>query len=388
MSYPPTHRRRVQSPTVRARAGSEIQAAEKRPSQSARRTRGGGVLPLVLFSPARAASGRAHQGGREVGSASPCPVAMPALKGEDPTFSEVARLFDKPIAEAQQQLGLCGARIKQIIRDNGVARWPFRKYQALVTKVRQPRQPPPNQPRQKGRQGGPARACARACTLLRTWLGPPGRRALCAVRPGARPPRPSTSRFSTLDTRRSLLACRALTRRPHTRPARRLFHPPHTPGRGVLRRRVPVRPRRPALRRRAGGRRQGRAVSAGPPPEREGEAAGPRSGKGARQAQAVGGAGGGGGGRCKHVRSGGGARCAAKARALIRASDCSGRAAAEAACGCGWVGVVWCGVVGGGRCAQRRHRPAAHWHLPESKAVSEAASWGWGCREGDKQSSS
>ena len=210
MSYPPTHRRRVQSPTVRARAGSEIQAAEKRPSQSARRTRGGGVLPLVLFSPARAASGRAHQGGREVGSASPCPVAMPALKGEDPTFSEVARLFDKPIAEAQQQLGLCGARIKQIIRDNGVARWPFRKYQALVTKVRQPRQPPPNQPRQKGRQGGPARACVRACPAAHVagaaWAPRPLRSAARRAAPSTL--EPSTPRFSTLAAR-SLLAARS-----------------------------------------------------------------------------------------------------------------------------------------------------------------------------------
>uniref|UniRef100_A0A7R9TL33 RWP-RK domain-containing protein n=2 Tax=Prasinoderma coloniale TaxID=156133 RepID=A0A7R9TL33_9VIRI len=52
----------------------------------------------------------------------------------DPPFDELTTYFDRPIAEAALELGVCGARLKQIIRDNGVGRWPFRKYQALLSK--------------------------------------------------------------------------------------------------------------------------------------------------------------------------------------------------------------------------------------------------------------
>ncbi|GLJ16613.1 hypothetical protein SUGI_0284960 [Cryptomeria japonica] len=46
------------------------------------------------------------------------------------TFDEVARYFSVPIAEAANILGVCSSVLKKICRDNGIPRWPYRKFLA------------------------------------------------------------------------------------------------------------------------------------------------------------------------------------------------------------------------------------------------------------------
>ncbi|KAG9447528.1 hypothetical protein H6P81_013656 [Aristolochia fimbriata] len=49
------------------------------------------------------------------------------------SFNEVAKLFSLPIAEAANILGVCSDVLKKICRDNGVIRWPYRKFIAGKT---------------------------------------------------------------------------------------------------------------------------------------------------------------------------------------------------------------------------------------------------------------
>lgn len=52
---------------------------------------------------------------------------------ESLTFDEVAKFFSVPIAEAANILGVCSSVLKKICRDNGVPRWPYRKFLAGKT---------------------------------------------------------------------------------------------------------------------------------------------------------------------------------------------------------------------------------------------------------------
>ncbi|XP_010241340.1 PREDICTED: uncharacterized protein LOC104585973 isoform X2 [Nelumbo nucifera] len=47
---------------------------------------------------------------------------------ESLTFDEVSKLFSLPIAEAANILGVCSSVLKKICRDNGLIRWPYRKF--------------------------------------------------------------------------------------------------------------------------------------------------------------------------------------------------------------------------------------------------------------------
>ncbi|XP_077228858.1 uncharacterized protein LOC143861807 [Tasmannia lanceolata] len=55
------------------------------------------------------------------------------LLNESITFNEVTKLFSLPIAEAASILGVCTSVLKRICRDNGVVRWPYRKFLAGKT---------------------------------------------------------------------------------------------------------------------------------------------------------------------------------------------------------------------------------------------------------------
>ncbi|ERN19410.1 uncharacterized protein LOC18447794 [Amborella trichopoda] len=55
------------------------------------------------------------------------------LPGGSLTFDDVARFFSLPIAEAASLLGVCTSVLKKICRENGVLRWPYRKFQAGKT---------------------------------------------------------------------------------------------------------------------------------------------------------------------------------------------------------------------------------------------------------------
>uniref|UniRef100_A0A0D6QR16 RWP-RK domain-containing protein n=1 Tax=Araucaria cunninghamii TaxID=56994 RepID=A0A0D6QR16_ARACU len=52
---------------------------------------------------------------------------------ESLTFDEVAKFFSVPIAEAANILGVCSSVLKKICRDNGIPRWPYRKFLAGKT---------------------------------------------------------------------------------------------------------------------------------------------------------------------------------------------------------------------------------------------------------------
>ncbi|XP_020082170.1 protein RKD5-like isoform X2 [Ananas comosus] len=43
------------------------------------------------------------------------------------SLDEISKLFSLPIAEAASILGVCTSVLKRICRDNGIARWPYRK---------------------------------------------------------------------------------------------------------------------------------------------------------------------------------------------------------------------------------------------------------------------
>ncbi|CAA6665411.1 unnamed protein product [Spirodela intermedia] len=49
------------------------------------------------------------------------------------TFDDVAKHFNVPIAEAATALGVCSSVLKRICRENGVVRWPYRKFLAGKT---------------------------------------------------------------------------------------------------------------------------------------------------------------------------------------------------------------------------------------------------------------
>ncbi|OAY84643.1 Protein RKD5 [Ananas comosus] len=49
------------------------------------------------------------------------------------SLDEISKLFSLPIAEAASILGVCTSVLKRICRDNGIARWPYRKFLAGKT---------------------------------------------------------------------------------------------------------------------------------------------------------------------------------------------------------------------------------------------------------------
>ncbi|XP_072961843.1 uncharacterized protein [Typha angustifolia] len=62
---------------------------------------------------------------RVPGSAPPSKVTL--------SFDEISKLFSLPIAEAASILGVCTSVLKRICRENGIVRWPYRKFLAGKT---------------------------------------------------------------------------------------------------------------------------------------------------------------------------------------------------------------------------------------------------------------
>ncbi|PIA30107.1 hypothetical protein AQUCO_05700077v1 [Aquilegia coerulea] len=49
---------------------------------------------------------------------------------ESLTFDGISKFFNMPIADAATNLGVCSSVLKKICRDNGLVRWPYRKFLA------------------------------------------------------------------------------------------------------------------------------------------------------------------------------------------------------------------------------------------------------------------
>ncbi|CAA7402140.1 unnamed protein product [Spirodela intermedia] len=79
---------------------------------------------LQPSSPARLLSG--NGGGA-------APTVSTAPNASRLTFDDVAKHFNVPIAEAATALGVCSSVLKRICRENGVVRWPYRKFLAGKT---------------------------------------------------------------------------------------------------------------------------------------------------------------------------------------------------------------------------------------------------------------
>ncbi|XP_073110451.1 uncharacterized protein [Elaeis guineensis] len=67
------------------------------------------------------------------GSATPSPVAAPPPPSGKLSFEEISKYFSLPIAEAASSLGVCTSALKRICRENGIIRWPYRKFLAGKT---------------------------------------------------------------------------------------------------------------------------------------------------------------------------------------------------------------------------------------------------------------
>lgn len=68
------------------------------------------------------------------GSAAASPVAAPpSSSSKKLSLEEISKYFSLPIAEAASKLGVCTSVLKRICRDNGIVRWPYRKFLAGKT---------------------------------------------------------------------------------------------------------------------------------------------------------------------------------------------------------------------------------------------------------------
>ncbi|XP_029116781.1 uncharacterized protein [Elaeis guineensis] len=67
------------------------------------------------------------------GSAAASPVAAPPASGRKFSLEEISKYFSLPIAEAASILGVCTRVLKRICRENGIVRWPYRKFLAGKT---------------------------------------------------------------------------------------------------------------------------------------------------------------------------------------------------------------------------------------------------------------
>ncbi|XP_008784393.2 uncharacterized protein LOC103703346 [Phoenix dactylifera] len=67
------------------------------------------------------------------GSATASPVSAPPPPSGKLSFEEISKYFSLPIAEAASNLGVCTSALKRICRENGIIRWPYRKFLAGKT---------------------------------------------------------------------------------------------------------------------------------------------------------------------------------------------------------------------------------------------------------------
>ncbi|KAL6536027.1 hypothetical protein OROHE_012871 [Orobanche hederae] len=61
-------------------------------------------------------------------SPNPNPNPKPALGPKSPSFEEVSKLFSLPLFSAADSLGICPSVLKKVCYDNGLVRWPYRKF--------------------------------------------------------------------------------------------------------------------------------------------------------------------------------------------------------------------------------------------------------------------
>jgi len=54
---------------------------------------------------------------------------------QSPDFEKISNYFHLPVNDAAKQLGICTTRLKKLCRQNGIARWPFRKICSLDKKI-------------------------------------------------------------------------------------------------------------------------------------------------------------------------------------------------------------------------------------------------------------
>ncbi|CAA0816290.1 Unknown protein [Striga hermonthica] len=59
---------------------------------------------------------------------SPSPNPNPAPGSKSPSFEEVSKLFSRPLSDAADSLGTCPSVLKKVCYDNGLVRWPYRKF--------------------------------------------------------------------------------------------------------------------------------------------------------------------------------------------------------------------------------------------------------------------
>ncbi|GFQ05885.1 protein nlp1 [Phtheirospermum japonicum] len=56
------------------------------------------------------------------------PNPNPATGLKSPSFEEVSKLFSLPLSDAADSLGICPSVLKKVCYDNGLVRWPYRKF--------------------------------------------------------------------------------------------------------------------------------------------------------------------------------------------------------------------------------------------------------------------
>ncbi|PHT72946.1 hypothetical protein T459_23731 [Capsicum annuum] len=57
----------------------------------------------------------------------PNPNPRPNTDPKSVSFDEVSKLFNLPLSDAAQSLGVCASVLKKICYENGLVRWPYRK---------------------------------------------------------------------------------------------------------------------------------------------------------------------------------------------------------------------------------------------------------------------
>ncbi|KAL8512450.1 hypothetical protein ACS0TY_018794 [Phlomoides rotata] len=83
-----------------------------------------GTLPSPYAYPNRTSIPNANN----TSNPNPGPNTAPGLK--TPSFEEVSKLFSLPLSDAADSLGVCPSVLKKVCYENGLVRWPYRKFQA------------------------------------------------------------------------------------------------------------------------------------------------------------------------------------------------------------------------------------------------------------------
>ncbi|KAL3821349.1 hypothetical protein ACJIZ3_007254 [Penstemon smallii] len=58
----------------------------------------------------------------------PNPITSPNPSPKTLSFDEVSKLFSLPLSDAAESLGVCPSILKKVCYDNGLVRWPYRKF--------------------------------------------------------------------------------------------------------------------------------------------------------------------------------------------------------------------------------------------------------------------